>query len=201
MKKHYLVGITSALGAALWMFGPISHVVSVTGKQLVRDFYFLLLEHFVVFLLFKPCSAPLLLYFLAIMEIQHWWKMLKWNLKSFICFFISIVLFYVDKFATNHWLVWKHCTSSLLGGFARVLSLLFWFCVFCQLQINSPGRKMRAEDIPGLWGSICFLLLLAGLHNGEDDPRSSLSLGRSMQALRDEKQSWSAGKSLIPITF
>lgn len=34
------------------MFGPISHVVSVTS-QLVRDFYFLLLEYFGFFLLFN----------------------------------------------------------------------------------------------------------------------------------------------------
>lgn len=32
-------------------------------KQLVRDFYFLLSEYFVLFLLFKSYSAPLLLYF------------------------------------------------------------------------------------------------------------------------------------------
>lgn len=105
VKKHYLVGITSALGAVLWMSGPISHVVSVIGKQLVRDFYFSLLEYFVLFLFFFLfCCTPTL--FLATMEIQHWRKMLKWSLKSFICFLFPLSCFNADKFAPNHWLPW-----------------------------------------------------------------------------------------------
>lgn len=73
------------------MFGPISHVVSLTS-QLVRDFYFLLLEYFVLFLLFN--LILLHSYFIfsnygnsALM------KDVKMKLEVFYLIFISIVLF------------------------------------------------------------------------------------------------------------
>lgn len=186
-SKHILHTTTQELP-----FRDVCLSLSVTAEtqenQLVRDFYFFTVGVLCSFSPFRTlfCSTPTL--FLAIMEIQHWWKTVKWSLKSFICFLFLLSCFMLSnsQLAIDFpGLFWKHCTSSLQGGFAQVLPLLL-----AQLQLNSPGRKTRAEDIPGLWGSICLLLLMADLHDEEADPKSSLSLGRSMPALRDEKHSW-----------
>lgn len=175
MKKHSLVGITSALGAVLWVFGPISHVVSVTGNNLWGIF----ISCYRSTLFFFSFSNLILLrsYFIfsnygnsALMkDVKVKFKFflfLFWFLSIFIS--ISCFLFLLSCFRLTNLqltigfpgLFWEHCTSSLWGGLARVLSLLFCFCFFCRsTALEGKWEQKIFQDCEDQSVSSCLWLV------------------------------------------
>lgn len=122
------------------------------------------------------CSTPTL--FLAIMEIQHWLKTLKWSLKPFICFLFPLSCFMLTNLQQTigfPWAVLKTLHLQPVG----------WLCTGFVSAVGSataqqPWKKNESRRYSRTLRINLSLLLMAGLHNGENNPRSSLSLRRSM---------------------